>query len=254
MKTYLAFTKKELLEYTRTYKLFLMVIIFLGFGFMNPVTAKYTPELIAGFMPEGMSVEIAEPTILDSWSQFFSNIPQLGLIIMVIVFSGLMANEFSKGTLVNILTKGMRREAVILAKFTSASLIWTVSYLVSFVVTLLYSKLFWSDTGVANLAMAVGCVWLFGILLLSSLLLGGILFRSSYGSLLFVGVLVVVMFVLNVLQTIAEYVPIRLVSVNMELLRGSIGASEVYAAVGITIGLTVVFIVISMVVFNRKRL
>ena len=41
MRVYLAFTKKELFEFTRTYKLLLIVTVFLIFGFMNPVVASY---------------------------------------------------------------------------------------------------------------------------------------------------------------------------------------------------------------------
>ena len=42
MRAYLAFTKKELFELTKTYKLLLIVTVFLIFGFMNPVVAKFT--------------------------------------------------------------------------------------------------------------------------------------------------------------------------------------------------------------------
>ena len=46
MRAYLAFTKKELFEFTKTYKLLLLVTVFLIFGFMNPVVAKFTPDLM----------------------------------------------------------------------------------------------------------------------------------------------------------------------------------------------------------------
>ncbi len=34
------------------------------------------PELIGSFMPEGIEITISEPTALDSWAQFFKNIPK----------------------------------------------------------------------------------------------------------------------------------------------------------------------------------
>ena len=105
MRAYLAFTKKELFEFTKTYKLLLIVTVFLIFGFMNPVVAKFTPDLMESLMEEGIKISLPEPTIFDSWTQFFKNITQMGLIVLVIIFSGLISNELSKGTLINMLTK-----------------------------------------------------------------------------------------------------------------------------------------------------
>ena len=113
MRAYLAFTKKELFEFTKTYKLLLIVTVFLIFGFMNPVVAKFTPDLMESLMEEGIKISLPEPTIFDSWAQFFKNTTQIGLIVLVIIFSGLISNELSKGTLINMLDrKSVCRERV----------------------------------------------------------------------------------------------------------------------------------------------
>ena len=117
MRAYLAFTKKELFELTKTYKLLLIVTVFLIFGFMNPVVAKFTPDLMESLMEEGIKISLPEPTIFDSWTQFFKNTTQMGLIILVIIFSGLISNELSKGTLINMLTKGLSRKTVVSWRF-----------------------------------------------------------------------------------------------------------------------------------------
>jgi len=56
MRAYLAFTKKELIEYTRNFKMFLAITLFALLGIMNPLTAKFMPELLGNFMPEGISI------------------------------------------------------------------------------------------------------------------------------------------------------------------------------------------------------
>ena len=56
MKGFTAFMKKELLEAVRSYKLVILLIVFAALGFMNPVSARYLPELVAGFLPEGMHI------------------------------------------------------------------------------------------------------------------------------------------------------------------------------------------------------
>ena len=87
MKGFTAFMKKELLEAVRSYKLVILLIVFAALGFMNPVSARYLPELVAGFLPEGMHMEIPQPVVLDSWLQFFKNTAQIGLIAIFFIYS-----------------------------------------------------------------------------------------------------------------------------------------------------------------------
>ena len=130
MTGYGAFVKKEFMEFYRSHKLLIILAVFLLLGMMNPLTAKITPQLVENFMPEGMIVNLGEPTALDSWMQFYKNVPQLGLVVLVILFSGMMSQEYSKGTLINMLTKGLARRSVILSKLTVALVMWTAAYVI----------------------------------------------------------------------------------------------------------------------------
>ncbi|WP_222860725.1 hypothetical protein [Paenibacillus antibioticophila] len=93
-----------------------MIAVFFIVGMLSPLTAKLMPELLSSFLPEGMTLTIAEPTALDAWIQFFKNTSQMGLILIVILFSGILGTELTRGTLINMLTKGLSRHAVILSK------------------------------------------------------------------------------------------------------------------------------------------
>lgn len=254
MKVYIAFIKKEFVECSRTYKLFLMITSFLILGILNPITAKITPMLLDSFMPEGITITVNEPTALDSWTQFFKNVPQMGLIVMVIIFSGIMANEFSRGTLINMLTKGLPRNIVILSKFTMAAAVWTVSYSVCFLTTYFYTAYFWNQEGIVNLIPAVFCVWLFGILLLSTIILGGVLFKGYSGGLLFTGGFTVVLFLLNILPFMQKYNPVMLVSGNMAFITGVIEGSELVLPGIINIAGASIFMILSVLLFNKRQI
>ncbi|WP_455544308.1 ABC transporter permease [Intestinibacter sp.] len=253
MRAYIAFTKKEIYELAKTYKLLLLIIVFLIFGFMNPIVAKLTPDIMKSLVEQGISISLPEPTILDSWAQFFKNVSQMGLIVLVIMFSGIISNELSKGTLVNMLTKGLSRKTVILSKFTSTCLIWTLAYFLSALVTFLYSMLFWEDTEVANLLFSISIVWIFGIFLISAVILGGILFKTSYGAMLFCGVIVACLLFLNIFPKVAEYNPIQLISVNMDILKENIEISEVIKPIGVTLGASILFMISSIVIFCKRE-
>lgn len=254
MSAFHAFFKKELCEAIRTHKLTVMGLLFLLFGIMNPLTAKILPEILSSVMPAGMSITLPAPSATDSWAQFFKNIPQMGLIVLVILFAGIMANELSRGTLTHLLTKGLSRKTVILAKFAATALIWTAAYALCFGVTYAYTVYFWPTDRVQSLLVSTIGLWVFGLLLLSTLPLGGVLFKNNYGCLLLTGALVVVLYLFNILPALQPYNPVTLSSDNMALLTGQRAATDFTAPILVSFGLIVVFLSVTIVVFNRKSL
>lgn len=254
MRAYWSFTKKELLESISTYKLLILGCIFLMFGFMNPIIAKITPELVKSFMPGGISIDLPAPSVADSWMQFFKNVPQMGLAVLAILFSGMMAGEIQKGTLILMVTKGLSRGAVLCSKFTVAVLLWTVSYVMCTGVTYGYTVYFWGMDGIKNLPAALLGVWLFGILLLAFDLLGSVISKSSYSSLLFTGIMVAGMFLLNIVPKIQKFNPIRLASEPYGLITGTLRISDFSWSFFTTGVLLLILLVLSGIVFRKKQL
>ncbi len=252
MRAYLAFTKKEFTEFTRTYKLLILGAVFLLFGMMNPLTAKLIPVLLANFMPEGVQITLGEPTALDSWMQFYKNVPQMGLFVVVIIFSSIMANEYSHGTLINMLTKGLYRRTVILSKFTMSVLMWTAAYALCFVISYAYTAYFWDGYGLTSIVFAAFALWIYGIFLLSIILFGGVLFKNGYGSLLFTGFLVVIQFLLNIIPKVSEYNPLYLATKNLTLIQGVVSKADFALPIVVTLALSAALIVMAIAVFNKK--
>ena len=255
MRAYAAFTAKEFTEYTRTYKLLVIGLVFLLFGISSPLAAKFMPEIISQFLPAGIEITITEPAALDSWMQFLKNISQIGAFVLFILLSGIMAGEYSRGTLIHILTKGLSRKTVILSKFTAAALLWTGAYLLCFGVAYGYTWYFWRKTvNTPGLAEAITALWVFGILLTAITVLGGVLVRSSYGTLLFTGALVVIQILLNMLPDVQDYNPIQLANGGTPLMQGQLESGSlikpmIVAAAGIAI-----CIIAACAAFNKKKL
>jgi ABC-2 type transport system permease protein len=180
-------------------------------------------------------------------------VSQMGVIVLVIMMSGIMANEFSRGTLINMLTKGLPRSTVILAKMTAATAIWTFSYLLCFVVTYVYTAYFWRMDGITNMLLAISSLWLFGLLLISLLIIGGVLFSNLYGSLLLTGGAVVFMMVLNIAPAVQKYNPVTLSSDNMALLTAQKAASDFTPAMIICAVAIIALIGASIGLFNKKQ-
>lgn len=253
MRTFIAFTKKELYEMAKTYKLFLMGIVFFVLGVTNPLLAKLTPEIMKNYLPEGMVIKIQNPTALDSWAQFFKNVPQMGLLVLLIAFCGIISNEISKGTLTNLLTKGLSRKTVLLSKFTASNIIWAISFWICFLISYGYTKYYWDDS-VYNLLFSVSCVWIFGIMLLSLSLLGEVLKSNNYGALMFTGMNVVIMLLLKIIPNALKYNPVSLITSNMELISNSKSPSDFYICLVITGIITIFSLVFALSIFDKKKL
>ncbi len=254
MNAYLAFVRKEFTESRRTWRLFLLLTVFLLFGIMNPVIAKITPDLLRTFMPEGVTIKLPEPSAIDSWAQFFKNVSQTGLIVVVIIFSGIMAAEFSGGTLINLLTKGLSRTTVVLAKLTAAVSLWTLAYALCFAVTWVYTLWFWRDSGSLDLFLPVFGLWLFGVLLLVLLVLGGVLFMNTIGSLLLTGGVVVMLTLLNIAPRLQKYNPATLSASNTAVVAGQLAKADFTPAVIVCLIAIAALAAAAVAILNRRQL
>lgn len=254
MKGYIAFVKKEFLESVRTYKIFIMFSVFLIFGMINPLTAKLTPELIKEFVPKGVTITMQRPTAIDSWTQFFQNTSQIGLIILTFMFSSIVSLEVLKKTLINIITKGLKRSIVILSKFTVIFVIWTVSYILSFIVTYLYTVYLFPIDNIKNLGFALFCLWFFGVLLISIIIFSSTISKNVSGSLFSIGGIVLIMLILNMIYKFKKYNPLYLINNNIFILSNNISIASFKWSIGISAMLTVIFLLFSIIIFNKKQI
>ena len=215
--SYMILLKKEMVEGIRTYRLLIMGALFLLFGFLSPALAKLLPELIKSLgTGEAMIIEVPTPTVSDSWLQFFSNHTQMTLIILLITFSNSLSREIGNGTLIYLVTKGISRNAAMLAKITYQSLLWLVGLLVSFFVTYLYNLVLFPGEQqlLSTLLFYLCALWLFGVLFLFLSNLGQVLLPKGFGGLLVAFLGLVVFLIMGIFPKLAKFSPLRLVEVS----------------------------------------
>lgn len=255
MTKFYAFLKKELLEYARNRKLLVLICVFLIFGLMNPLFAKYAPQILSEAVKQsGLAIEIPEPTPLDAWAQFYKNISQMGLIVIIILFGSAVSSEISRGTLVNMLSKGMPRRTVIFAKTANLSIMWTAAYWLCWAVTLVYTIYFFGKPGDGALFAAAVPLWLFGIALITSLVFGGALSGVTFGSMLIGGGWVCILLLINLIPGVEKYNAITAASVNVSVLAGAKKLSALlYPTIGCIIWIAA-FVAGAAACLQRKKL
>jgi len=251
MKSFVAFTKKEFLESLRTYKLIIMAAVFAALGMMGPLIARFTPEILSAAGMDGM-ISLPPPTAMDSWAQFYGNVGQMGMLCLVIVFAGLMAGELSKSTLTITLTKGLRRRTVVLSKFTAATAIWSLCFVLCLVVHWAYTVYFFDVHTLRHAFLSFLGLWLFGEFLIALVILGGTLFAGFMGSLLFTGGVTVVMLLLGIFPSLETWNPNSLSSGNIAMLAGARTPGDFLPAYILCAVLTLAAAAASVLVFNKR--
>ena len=254
MSHFMVFLKKELIEYLRTYKFLIVFLVFVSFGLANPLIAKLTPDLLAALMPEGVALTLPEATSLDAWAQFFKNTQQMGLIVLLLVFSGILERELSTGSLLSLLTRGLSRRVVILAKYTAMNLVWGLSLVSSFLLTLVYTHYLFPDGRSTNLPFALFFLWSFGSFLLAVLIGGASLIRNNYAGLLITGGAVLALMAANLVPGARTFNPLFLASGGMDLLGGSLRPIDLLPAFGVCLAGSFLLVSLAVLVFRRRQL
>ncbi len=255
MKQLIAFTKKEFIELIRTGKLYILLIIFVIFGIMNPAIAKLTPwmfDMLADTMKEqGIIITNVAVTAMTSWEQYYKNM-SMEFIVLVIMFCGILTSEYQKGTLINMLTKGLPRWKVIISKSITLFLSWSLCYWLSFGITYIYNAYFWDNSIANHIAFSAMGSYLFGIWLLSLILLCSAFLNSSTAVLLTTGVVYTITYLLSMVPKLGDFLPTKLTS-GLDLMAGKAMLSDYCLPTGLTILLIVLAGIGTIVGFNRKR-
>lgn len=252
MKGFAAFFKKEWLENLHNHRLLILAALFLIFGITNAPLAKYTPELLAA-LADGFTLNVA-PVALDAWTQFFKNASSLGMSVVIILFGSTLANEYSRGTLVLLVTKGLSRRVVILAKYAVSTLIMSGCYWLCYALTYGYTAYYWPENQLPHTALAAGALWALGLFYLALTILGGVLlFRQTFTAIVFTGAIVALLSLANLVPAMERWNPLRL-GAGTALISGEIAPSELVTPLVVSIALTLLALIVAVKRFARKGL
>jgi len=256
MRVLIAFLKKEWMEQFRSGKEMILGILFLLFGVMNPAVAKLTPwlfEVMADTLAQsGVTVTEIKVSALDSWVQFFKNVP-MALIVFVLLESNIFTKEYQSGTVVLALTKGLDRKVVVVAKTTVLVVLWTVGYWLCFGVTYGYNAYFWDNSAAQYLIFSVFAWWLFGLWVVSLVSLFSVLSSSGTGVLLGTGGVVLAAYLVSLFAKIKPYSPTLLVTGN-ELIYGKESPEAYLSAIAVTVASSLVALASCITIIKKKIL
>ena len=250
----MAFVKKEWTEVLRTGKFVMLTVLFILFGVMNPAIAKLTPWMMEAFSESlkgsGLTVTEAKVDALTSWMQFYKNVP-VALIVFLLMFSGILAVEYQKGTLINMITKGLSRWKIVLSKSVVLLFLWSLGYWMCYGITYVYNAYFWDNSIAKDVGFAAFCVYMLGVWLIALMMLMSTLFSAGSAVAVGTGGVFFVLYLFSMLPDLKEYLPSYLMSAS-GLLSGAGEAGDYTTALLVAAVLAVIQLVVAILVFNRK--
>jgi len=245
---------KEFREQWRTWKMLVFLAVFLITGIISPVLAKYTPELLKMVpnLPAGLADFIPTPTVADSVVQYLKNTEQFGILLVILLTMGVVAQEKEHGTAAMLLTKPVSRSAVILAKWLAGMTILLAGLLVGGLACLAYTVVLFEP-------LPFGAFWVMNLLLfvylgvyLTVALMASTLARSqaiaaagAFGGL-------VVLIILGSLPRLSDYMPGQLVTWGSSLVLQS--AHTAWPALGVAAGIIVLALLVACLRFEREEI
>ena len=138
-----AFTAKEIMENMRTKKLLVLLCVFIFLAILSALTARFMGEIMAAVMSaEGateMIIVLPDAVWTDSYAQLYSNLTQIGIIALIMLYMGSILREKSSGTVDLMMAKGLTPAAFVFSKFAVAAAITLLSLLVAVLVTYVYT-------------------------------------------------------------------------------------------------------------------
>lgn len=254
MNGFCAYIKKEFLEQLRSYRALIIWIVLFLFGMSSPLLAKMTPDILSHMSVQGVVISLPKPVAMDAWAQFFKNISQMGIIVLMLVFAGSLSQEFSKGTLILPLSRGLSRGAVLAAKFVASAITWTTGYALAAVTACFYTQSLFGRFAEPSLFFSLFCLWLFGVFLIACLLAAGAVVPGSFGGLLTTAAFLCLLMMLNIAPKLQKINPVTIASQNAAALSSSAAAADMRSAAWVTLALTVLCLLGALAAFRKKKI
>lgn len=224
--------RKELREQWRTWRFIILVVVLVVSGLISPILAYYTPALLrlVPDMPAGLAGLIPDPTVYDAVVQYVKNVSQFGVLLVILLTMGSLAQEVERGTLAMLLTRPVSRSAVILAKW----LVWAVTLLTGLAIGglmgWLYTLILFEPLPVIPFLQLNLLMFIFLLVFMSVTLLTSTLARTqavaagaAFGAL-------ALLLILGSLPRLGDYMPGQLNAWGSALMYGAINSTAAGAA------------------------
>jgi ABC-2 type transport system permease protein len=244
--------RKEWMYIIRSYRLLVAAIVLLFFGLTSPILAKFTPELMNLLPSGGVIIQMPPPTVAEAIGQYAKNAGQFSVILGLLLTMGAVAQEKDKGTAAMMLVKPLPRGAFLGAKFLSLAAMFAICLLISGLAAYYYTMLLFEALNILQWLVLNALLFVYIMVILSITLLCSTVTRSQGAAIgIAFGILVIGWFAGGI-SRLGEYLPGELIAWGMRMLQGD--SAPAWIALGVSLGLIAVSLIVAWLVFRRQEL
>lgn len=251
MNNLIVFLKKELKEFVKTWKLLILLALFIVNSFMSPILYYYMPKLLELSGLPG-AAEQFDMSLASYYTQYYGNQFQSGFLALIFITCLAVVREKKKGTAILTLTKNISRPTFVLAKYISYVIWYTVVYVVSSAAFAAMIKVLINESINKHTIASFGLFYLIGIMFAA-----GAIFASCIGKNTIVSCLIgfgvyIAVFILAAIPYVNKFTPAMLLDNSITALSGNY--ENLLIPLLTCIGCTVLFLVLGIVSFEKQEL
>lgn len=242
----------EVLRMVRTHRWTMVVGVYLVFGILGPISARYLNELVGNFAGD-ITIVLPDPRPVDGVTQFVSNATQLGLLAVVIVAASALAVDARTEVAAFLRTRVERATTLLWPRYVVVTLTAVLALVVGTAVAwgLTAAVLGPLPAGTMVLGTALGALYLaFAVAVVAA---AGSVVRGVVPTVFAALVLLLLLPIVGVLPAVDPWLPSRLVTAVVALVEGE-AASDYLRAVGVTVVVTPLLLLLAGRQLQRRDL
>ncbi len=244
--------RKEWKYLLRSYRLLIVGIVLLFFGLTSPVLAKFTPELMTLIPTGGITIQMPPPTVMDAIGQYVKNMGQFGVLLGLLLTMGVIAQEKDRGTAAMMLVKPLPRGTFLLAKFLGLAVMFAICLAIAGLAAYYYTYLLFEALNLLGWLVLNLLIFTYMLVIVSVTLLCSTLTRSQGAAVGIAIAAIVVGWFAGGILGLGKYMPGELITWGVRLLQGD--SSPSWIALGVSLALIVVPLLVAWQVFKRQEL
>lgn len=240
----------------RTKRWIALLGVYLLFGFIGPLTARYLSEIIslAGGELEGATIELPPPVPADGMAQYVSNAAQIGTLVAVVVAAGALAFDAipEMGVFLRTRVRGLWRILAPRLVVTTSALL--VAFLAGTLAAWYETWVLIGSPGAVDVLVGMAYGSLFLVFVVSLVAAAAGRANSVLGAVLVSIVVLLLMPIVGSIGRLGAWLPTHLAGALAALPAGEAVASDYLAAIAVTVASSAALLWLSIELVRRREL
>lgn len=206
----------EWLRLIRTPRAISLGAVYLVFGLLGPVLARYLADIVQ-HVKSGITFTVPPPTPKDGVAQYISQVSQTGLVVVVVVAAGTFAFDGRRGVATFLRTRAPSMAALVVPRYVVSSLAAVGAYALGTLAAWYETALLIGPLPVGPMLAGLLCQAVFLIFAVTVVACAASVARRTMGA-IGIALAVLLLPVAGVASAVHDWLPSTLVNAPVELL------------------------------------